>query len=137
MKTRMFVVACAAIALASAVGAGTNSVHANWVGVWQGKLDGQPSVELTLADDAGDLGGTIVFHAIRKDDTGPHVFSTEPHTLMHPHVDGYKLSFEVKRGNGSAEILDMTVELGKGGKAEFRCSNCSEDGTRAELERAQ
>jgi hypothetical protein len=72
-----------------------------------------------------------------KDGEGPHVASTEPHTLIHPHVDGDTLAFQVKRGNGSNEILDMAVELTPAGNAEFRCSNCSATGTRAELEKTQ
>jgi hypothetical protein len=135
MNKKLFAIACT-LALATVAGAASTS-NANWTGVWQGKLDGQPSVELTLADDAGSVDGTIVFHAIKRDDTGPHVFSTEPHTLIHPHMDGNRLTFQVKRGNGSNEILDMAVELTAGGKVEFRCSNCGATGTQAELEKAQ
>jgi hypothetical protein len=134
MKMGNLAIVCAAIALTTAAGAASNN---EWTGVWQGKLDGQPSVELTLADDAGSVDGTIVFHAITRDSAGPHVFSTEPHTLIHPHFDGKTLAFQVKRGNGSGEILDMAVELSSGGKVEFRCSNCGAEGSRAELEKTR
>ncbi len=111
-------------------------VHAKWSGVWQATLDGIPSVTLTLADDAGEANGTIVFHAIVKDrnDGHPYSFSTEPHTLIHPRFEGNKLTFQVKRGNGSAEILNMEVELTQDGSVQFECSNCGE-GAHAELKR--
>jgi len=111
--------------------------HPKWTGVWQGTLDGVPAVTLTLADDAGEANGTIVFHAIKNENGHAYSFSTEPHTLIHPRVDGNTISFQVKRGNGSAEILDMTVELGKDGNVQFTCSNCGPDGSHAELERTQ
>jgi hypothetical protein len=112
-------------------------VHPKWTGVWQGTLDGVPAVTLTLADDAGEANGTIVFHAIKNENGHAYSFSTEPHTLIHPRVDGNMISFQVKRGNGSAEILDMAVELGKDGNVAFTCSNCGPEGTHAELERTQ
>jgi hypothetical protein len=132
-------VACAAIHGHTAAHAAASSEASNteWIGVWQATLYGLPSVELTLADDAGDVEGTIVFHRIMKDADGPRVASTEPHTLMHAHVDGNTLAFQVKRGNGSAEILNMAVKLTTSGNAEFRCSNCSATGTEAELTKAQ
>ena len=136
MKKRFLAIACAAITLTCAEGA-ASSQNGKWTGVWQGKLDGQPSVELTLADDTGDVGGTIVFHAIKKDAGGPHVISTEPHTLIHPHVDGNSLAFQVIRGNGSNQVLHMIVKMTADGRMEFSCSNCSATGTLAELQRAQ
>lgn len=111
-------------------------IHPKWSGVWQGKLDDVPAVTLTLADDAGEVNGTIVFHAIKKENGHAYSFSTEPHTLIRPHIEGDSLSFQVKRGNGSVEILNMNVELSNDGNIRFNCSNCGE-GTRAELERIQ
>lgn len=112
-------------------------IHPKWTGVWQGTLGGVPSVTLTLADDAGEANGTIVFHAIKNENGHAYSFSTEPHTLIHPRVDGNTISFQVKRGNGSAEILNMAVELSKDGNVAFTCSNCGPDGTHAKLERTQ
>ena len=112
-------------------------IHPKWSGVWQGTLDGIPSVTLTLADDTGEANGTIVFHAIKKENGHAYSFSTEPHTLIHPRVDGNTISFQVRRGNGSAEILNMAVELDKDGNVKFNCSNCGPDGTKAELDRMQ
>jgi hypothetical protein len=115
-------------------------IHPKWTGVWQGTLGGVPAVTLTLADDAGDANGTIVFHAIKNDHGHAYAFSTEPHTLINPHVlgnDGNTISFQVKRGNGSAEILNMSVELGEDGSVQFACSNCGREGTKAKLDRMQ
>ena len=70
-------------------GANAQSLRqAEWLGVWHGVLDGQPSVVLTLADDTGALGGTVVLNIIEKQDGAAHVVATEPHTLMNPLVEG-------------------------------------------------
>ena len=112
-------------------------IHPKWTGVWQGNLDGVPAVILTLANDAGEANGTIVFHAIKNENGHAYSFSTEPHTLIHPRVEGNTLSFQVIRGNGSAEVLNMSVELNKDGNIQFTCPNCGSEGSHAELERTQ
>jgi hypothetical protein len=112
-------------------------IHPAWTGVWQSNLDGVPAVTLTLANDAGEANGTIVFHAIKKENGHAYSFSTEPHTLIHPRIEGNTLSFQVIRGNGSAEVLNMSAELGNDGNVQFACSNCGPDGTKAGLERVQ
>jgi hypothetical protein len=112
-------------------------IHPAWTGVWQGNLDGVPAVILTLANDAGEANGTIVFHAIKKENGHAFSFSTEPHTLLHPRIEGNTLSFQVIRGNGSAEVLNMSVELSNDGNIQFACSNCGPEGTKAELDRLQ
>jgi hypothetical protein len=143
----------ASFAVAAALAAASNSVaqtaaesidkpviHPKWTGVWQGALDGVPAVTLTLADDAGEANGTIVFHAIKNDHGHAYAFSTEPHTLIHPRIeggDGNTISFQVKRGNGSSEILNMSVELGEDGNVHFACTNCGAEGTKADLTRMQ
>jgi hypothetical protein len=108
-----------------------------WTGVWQGNLDGVPAVILTLANDAGEANGTIVFHAIKNENGHAYSFSTEPHTLIHPRVEGNTLSFQVVRGNGSTEVLNMSVELSNDGNIQFTCTNCGPQGTKAELDRLQ
>lgn len=132
--------ASSAIAQTAAQSIDKPFVHPKWTGVWQGNLDGVPAVTLTLADDAGEANGTIVFHAIKNDHGHAYAFSTEPHTLIHPRIegaDGNTISFQVKRGNGSSEILNMSVELGEDGNVHFACSNCGAEGTKAELARMQ
>ena len=112
-------------------------VHPVWTGVWQGNLDGVPAVILTLANDAGEANGTIVFHAIKKENGHAYAFSTEPHTLIQPRIEGNTLSFQVIRGNGSAEVLNMSADLEDNGNIQFTCSNCGPEGTKAELDRLQ
>ena len=112
-------------------------IHPAWTGVWQGTLGGVPSVTLTLANDAGEANGTIVFHAIKNENGHAYSFSTEPHTLIHPRIEGNTLSFQVIRGNGSAEVLNMSVDLEDNGNIQFTCSNCGPEGTKAELDRIQ
>jgi hypothetical protein len=137
MKRQFFAIACAAMMFATQAGAASPS-GGKWTGVWEAKLDGLPAVELTLADDAGNLEGTIVFHIILKKDGGtPHVGSTEPHTMIRPHMDGDTLMFQVVRGNGSNEVLDMSVKMTADDKMDFRCSNCGSTGSQAELEKVQ
>jgi hypothetical protein len=134
MKKRFIAIACGVMVLATAAGAASTSNGA-WTGVWQGKLDGLPAVELTLADDAGDVGGTVVFHLVLKDGGAAHVASTEPHTLIHPHVDGETLTFQVIRGSGSNEVLEMVAKKSADGKMDFYCSNCGASPAHADLER--
>ena len=132
--------ASSAIAQTAAQSIDKPFVHPKWTGVWQGNLSGVPAVTLTLADDAGEANGTIVFHAIKNDHGHAYAFSTEPHALIHPLIegaDGNTISFQVKRGNGSSEILNMSVELGEDGNIHFACSNCGAEGTKAELARMQ
>jgi len=131
MNLKTLALACATLPLT----ANANPTP-NWTGVWESKLDGITAVTLTLADDAGTLDGTIVFHVVLKENesTPAHSGSTEPHTLIHPHADGNKLSFQVRRGNGSNQILNMAVELNPSGKADFQCSNCG-SGPKTELEK--
>jgi len=136
MKARDFVIACATFAFTAVAGAATG-VNSNWVGVWQGRLGGVPSVELTIGNDAGQVDGTIVFHRVIKTADGPRSDSTEPHTLIHPHFDGTKLVFQIVRGNGSDEVLNMAVELNSAASLTFHCSNCGAAGTTADLEKVQ
>jgi hypothetical protein len=112
-------------------------VHPKWSGVWQAKLDDVPAVNLTLANDAGEVNGTIVFHAIKKDNGHSFSFSSEPHTLIHPLIKDNTLSFQVIRGNGSQEVLNMAVELREDGNMAFTCSNCGSEGSKADMERVQ
>ena len=87
------------------------STKAAPLGVWHGSLDGLPGVTLTLADDSGEIGGTVVFHAINGEP--PRVFSIEPHLLLHPKLEARRqyslLSGEAWRrsnrsGNGQSGL---------------------------------
>jgi hypothetical protein len=133
MNRKLFVTACAAFVLGTITAAASINT-ASGIGVWQGKLEGLPGVTLTLADDAGDLGGTIVFNAVDS----PHnrIIGIDPHVLLHTHIDGNRLSFEVKRTSDSREV-HITVTLAEGGKAQLHCLDCGSDSPATELVKAQ
>jgi hypothetical protein len=97
-------------------------------GIWRATLDGVPSVTLTLADDTGELGGTIVFYAV--DGGTRKVASIEPHILLHPTFDNNTLAFQIRRPDAS--LLSFTVVFTARTKAQIVCLNCG-DGPVADL----
>jgi hypothetical protein len=107
-----------------------------WVGVWQGELDGQPGVVLTLAQDNGALEGTLVLNIITRDGGQPHIMAREPHTLIQPHLDGARLSFHVRRPDGSAEPAGFSVEFTSHNHAKIHCLNCGGDAPFVEMAKA-
>jgi len=123
--------------LASAFARGANG-RAAWIGVWQGELDGQPSVTLTLADDGGELGGTVVLNVVERDDEGhAHVAAIEPHVLLRTRVEGKTLSFEAMRLNRSMAPMHFSVTMGADGRAWIHCLNCGTDAPVAVLTKDQ
>ena len=133
MRAAMMTLACALVALVCWSQSPTES-HAMWIGVWQAKAESGPGITLTLADDGGDVGGTIVFEVFNREEN--RLVAREPHTLMHAHVDGNLLSFQVNGCCNKSGILSMAMELTKDGKAQFRCSNCG-SGDVTELRKMQ
>lgn len=99
---------------------GTAATNAKWVGVWEGRAKDLPGLTLTLGDDSGDLGGTIVNNVMRDGVIVGHM----AHVLMHPHIDGDALSFQVKDDRNPAELLDMSIELSGGSTAQLHCPKC-------------
>jgi hypothetical protein len=108
---------------------------ADWVGVWQGELDGQPSVTLTLAQDNGTLEGTLVLNIITRDGGRPHIIAHEPHTLMQPHVDGVTLSFQVGRIDSTSDPMRFHVEMTSHESAKIHCINCGDDAPIVEMKK--
>lgn len=101
-------------------------------GVWRGTLDGLPGVTLTLADDSRELGGTVVFYAINGDP--PHIFSIEPHILLHPKLEGNTLSFQVKLARRDlAGPVTIKVVFGAVNKAQLQCLDCGPESPTTEL----
>lgn len=107
----------------------------SWVGVWQGELDGQPSVVLTLAQDNGSLEGTLVLNIVSRDNGQPHIIAREPHVLMHLRVDRNTLAFQLKRIDGSNVPMDFTVLLTSSSGARIHCLNCGDDAPTVEMTR--
>jgi hypothetical protein len=134
MKMRVSAFLCAASMFAAA-SLSQPADRATWLGVWQGELDGQPSVVLTLADDTGELGGTVVLNIIQKEDGQAHIIAKEPHVLLNPRVDGDALAFQFKKLDGG--LLDFTIKLAGADKATIHCLNCGPDAPTVDLARAK
>jgi hypothetical protein len=97
--------------------------NVEWLGVWHAELDGQPSVTLTLADDMGSLGGTVVLNLIEKEPGGSaHVVQTDVHVLMNPHAEKNRLSFACKKPSG--ELIHFVVERRVDGVVTIHCMDC-------------
>lgn len=122
MKRAAFAFGSMFMVVTCAFAAGPAS-NPKWVGVWNGELGGQPSVRLTLGDDPGELGGTVVLNMIKQENGQARVIGSSTHLLMHPKVDGENLSFGVIRSSDSKE-LQMSVTLQEDGKATLQCLNC-------------
>jgi hypothetical protein len=123
---------CALFIAATTLAAQSTS-PSDWAGVWQGELDGQPSVVLTLAQDNGSLEGTLVLNIITRDGARPHIIAHEPHTLIQPEVHGARLSFRLKRIDGSSEPMNFSFELTSADRAKIHCHNCGENAPTVEM----
>lgn len=133
---RTELLAASAAMLFTCIAAAQAPANAKWKGVWQGELDGQPAVTLTLADDSGALGGTVVFNMIERQTQGlPHVASIQPHILLDPQAAGNTLAFQIMRPDHAS--LKFTVTLDGNDKAHIHCLNCGPDAPVAELVRMQ
>jgi hypothetical protein len=134
MKRSILVIASIAIALGVSAAA-QSAGNTPWVGLWHAELDGQPAVTLTLAEDTGALGGTVVFNIVSRGGGQPHVIASEPHVVLGPRIDGNTLAFQIKKLDGG--LLSFAVELSSAGKAQIHCLNCGADAPVAELVRDQ
>lgn len=101
--------------------------YEQWVGVWQGELDGQPGVTVTLGRDSGDLEGTIVFNVVAKDGGQAHVIGHDAHVLTHVRLDDSALAFQVIR-RGDSRDLHLTMRLTDDGNARLECADCGGPG---------
>lgn len=100
-------------------------------GVWRGFANGLPTVTLTLADDAGEIGGTVVFYAIDRESR--RVLSVEPHTLLHAKVEGRTLTFQMKLGGDRTGLARVSVAFGADDKAMIHCLDCGPDSPTVEI----
>ncbi len=125
MKRTSFVLAVLVAAVLHA-SAGETKANSPWVGVWQGELDGLPGVTVTLGDDAGELGGTVVFNVIMKEKNGaPHIGGHDAHVLTHTNLHGDNLTFEVIR-RGDGRDLHFTIQKTNDDNANLHCDDCGE-----------
>lgn len=125
------------IAFASCASAIGQTVPQNdvWVGTWHAHTFGLPTGTMTLAADSGTLGGTLVLDIIRQQGGHPQVVEQEPHVLVHPQVDGNKLTFDVRmeRRDGSVKVASFTVLIESGDKASLHCVNCGPEAPVVEM----
>jgi len=132
--TKRTLIAIGAVSLCVCAAAAQPTVNQQWDGIWQGQLDGQPSVTLTLAEDTGELGGTLVLNVVLKQDGhAAHVAAMEPHVLVHPRLDGNLLTFGVRKPNG--DLMTFTVALTPEGKARIHCTTCGADAPQVDMTR--
>ena len=115
--------------LPCAAGAETRP-YEQWVGVWQGELDGQPGVTVTLGRDSGALEGTIVFNVVSRDGGQAHVIGHDAHVLTHVRLDAGTLAFQVIRRSDSRE-MHLTMHLTDDGNARLECADCGGPGLTA------
>ncbi len=133
MKKTSFVLAAIAVA-ALQFSFGEPAPRSPWVGVWQGELDGLPGVTITLGDDAGDIGGTVVFNVIMKENGAPHIGGRDAHVLTHIHIQGEDLAFEVLR-LGDNRQLHFKIHKTASNKAQLHCDDCGEGVSTTEMVR--
>jgi hypothetical protein len=97
-------------------------VNERWIGMWQGQLDGQPGVILTLAERNGQLDGTVVFNIVVRQPQ-PHVAASEPQMLQSTSIDGDTLHFRVRVFQDRPD-LQYDVKTTGDGTAHLKCLNC-------------
>jgi hypothetical protein len=130
MKRTAFFTRCFAIVAATTMSVVAQS-PVNPVGVWVGLLEGQPGTTLTLSDDTGGLGGTVVLNAVSGE--GRILFS-ETHLVLNPRLTGKVLLFQVKsHRKGSNDLLDFRVVFNTDHTAQLHCENCGDDAPVAEM----
>jgi len=88
-----------------------------WAGTWEGKQDGVPSVVLKITGSGDALQGQAEFYVLIGHDGGPPTSAgTMTAPMIHPHVQGNDLEFQVIRkdryGNPTDKpVLNFTMEL--------------------------
>lgn len=126
MKLRITVLAVTLFAVPCALGA-QNTGARKWVGVWEGKLDNQPGVTVTLGNDAGDLQGTIVFNVVAREGGEAHVIGHDAHVMTHVDLKDSALAFQVIRMGDQREV-HLTMRLTDDNRAVLECEDCGGPG---------
>jgi hypothetical protein len=134
MRSALTIVAASMLALSAAA---LSADKMSWIGVWTAELDGQPGTTLTLGDDTGELGGTLVMNMVSREGGQPHVIETDTHVLVAPHLDGDTLTFSVKRMHKSDQPAQFSVTLSGDGKAKVHCLTCGAGAPVVELVRTR
>jgi hypothetical protein len=74
-----------------------NRTKESLAGIWKGKFEGAPAIEVELKVTSGNLAGTVTFYVVQ--DTIVTGKATSP--LIEPSFDGHAVLFKVKRNDGS------------------------------------
>jgi hypothetical protein len=93
-----------------------------WIGMWQGQLDGQPGVIITLAERDGHLDGTAVFNIVSRKPQ-PHVIASQPQMLLSTTTDGDTLHFQIRAFPGRPDLVYDLKATGDD-TAHLKCLNC-------------
>jgi hypothetical protein len=126
--TKLILASLIAFACAHPVAlAGADNTLSQFAGTWDGKMNDQPAVEITLATEGGKVGGTVVFYFQRLGKDGKwHVEGdNRAQPLINPQVEGNILSFEVRhhKEHGSVEFgpnKKFRLEVTGADEARFR-----------------
>jgi hypothetical protein len=135
MKHRIGAIALTLVAMCASATAQTASNSGSWIGIWHADAEGLPTGTMTLAEDTGTLGGTMVLDIIQREDGQPRVVAQEPHVLLHPQVDGNRLLFDVRmqKRDGSVHVASFVVTRESDAKASLHCVNCGPDAPVVEM----
>jgi len=116
MKTTLKLMLLAAIVAMVAgpslrVSAQTPSADAGkWVGTWEGKEYGVPSVILKITKNGDALQGQADFYILIRNDSGvPTNAGKMTAPMIHPHVQGNDLDFQVVREDRNVSAAEKTV----------------------------
>lgn len=133
MRVRNLLLALAALTGSCALSAQTKN-EGPWVGVWQGDLDGQPGVTITLVNDTGKLEGTVVFNLVVKERNGaPEIRGRDAHLVRNVNVSDDSLQFQIAQPRLSRTI-HIEMHRIADGKATLQCVDCG-DGPKAVITR--
>jgi hypothetical protein len=90
-------ISCSAMLLVAQVSTPV-PVKSPFAGMWEGKMNDLPAIELKIDEAARKISGTMIFYFQERDNPNKpwHVASLNPVPLLAPHVDGKTLTFEVQ-----------------------------------------
>jgi hypothetical protein len=100
------------------------------IGKWHGTDNNLPTVDLDIADTAGQATGNAVFYMIKRNHDGgaPYVFGQTRAPMENLNYAPEELTFDMHRKDGS--LVSFRVELVDSGHAKlFRTSDAAPEGT--------
>src|SRR6266404_6011895 len=112
-----------------------------FTGTWEGSMNDQPALKLTIEDADGKLAGVMVFYFQRRGDDGKfHVVRSGDAAgpIISPQVEGKILNFEVQhhKKHGGTELgpnIKYSVELTGANEAPIAPSGRSQGWRRLEV----